>query len=282
MEKVSALNFDNFLDYLNYVVSPASHFKSRPKTLEQWAARLGYKSSSILSMVLKGQRIPSHDLIASIAFDLDLSEDEARYLQLLVQLEKEKRKNKDCSKTLQYLNKLKSHGSFNRISLDEFSYISEWHFFAIKNLIFLEDFKEDYDWISYQLRGKIQPNKVKSSIEQLVKMGVLARDKKGNLKKPSKGYSTGDTIPSSAIRSHHKEMISRGRESIDEVEMALRQISSLTLAMNDDEISDAKNKIIEFCKEFNSTFAKDKSADSVYQLNIQFFPHTLVKKCKLQ
>ncbi|MEH0861001.1 DUF4423 domain-containing protein [Halobacteriovorax sp. DPLXC-1] len=282
MEKVSALNFDNFLDYLNYVVSPASHFKSRPKTLEQWATRLGYKSSSILSMVLKGQRVPSHDLIASIAFDLDLSEDEARYLQLLVQLEKEKRKNKDCSRTLQYLNKLKSHGTFNRISLDEFSYISQWHFFAIKNLVLLEDFREDYDWISNQLRKKVQPSKVKSSIEQLVKMGVLKRDKDGNLKKPTKGYSTGDTIPSSAIRSHHKEMISRGHESIDEIEMALRQISSLTLAIGDDDISKAKDKIIEFCQEFNHTFAKDKNADSIYQLNIQFFPHTLVKKGKQQ
>lgn len=275
MEKLSVLHFENYLDYLNYIVSPVSQVENRPKTLELWAKRLGYKSPSSLSMVIKGQRLPSHDLVVAMAFDLDLSEEEGRYLQLLVQLEKEKRKKKDVSRTLEFLKKIKKHKSYNNIDLAEFEYISQWYFLAIKNLVATKWFVEDYDWIAKQLKGKITATTARDATIKMIQIGVLIRNENGHLCWPNEGISTGNDIPSAAIRNHHKEMMTRASEALEEVDIELRQLSSLTLAVSSEKITEAKGKILAFFNEFNDQYAVQAGGDHVYQLNIQFFPHAL-------
>lgn len=275
MENITVLQFDNFCDYISYVVSPASHYRDRPRTLYEWAGRMGYKSPSILSMVMKGQRLPSQDLLVAIAFDLNLSDEESRYLQLLVQLEKEIKKNKDISKTLSYLKKLRGHRNYGTINTNEFAYISNWYYFAVKNLVATKNFKEDYCWISKQFNSKITPAQARQAIVRMLEIGVLTRCENGHLKLPLDGLNTGNDIPSQAFRSHQKEMMERAKEALEEVEMGLRQISSLTLAMNKSKLPSAKKKILEFFEEFSDEFGLKNDADEVFQLNVQFFPHTL-------
>ena len=62
-QKISIFNFDNYLDFLKVVAQPKEAAESSKLTLEDWAKKLGYRSPSSLSMVLKGQRLPSQDML---------------------------------------------------------------------------------------------------------------------------------------------------------------------------------------------------------------------------
>ena len=89
-QKISIFNFDNYLDFLKVVAQPKDSAETNKLTLEDWAKRLGYRSPSSLSMVLKGQRLPSQDMLQAISEDLKLNQFEIQYLELLVKLEKQK------------------------------------------------------------------------------------------------------------------------------------------------------------------------------------------------
>ncbi len=55
--------------------------------------------------------------------------------------------------------------------------------------------------------------------------------------------------------------------------MEQRQFNSLTLRVDPQKLPEMKAAILRFAKEFHSEFESD-SADSIYQLSLQFFEHT--------
>jgi hypothetical protein len=90
VDGLSVFDFDSHVDFLGAVA--AAYLKgARRLTLDQWVARLGYRSPRSVAMVLKGQRLPSLSLVLAIGRDLKLSRPEQRYLELLVHLAKQQR-----------------------------------------------------------------------------------------------------------------------------------------------------------------------------------------------
>jgi uncharacterized protein (TIGR02147 family) len=64
-----------------------------------------------------------------------------------------------------------------------------------------------------------------------------------------------------------------GIQKIDEIEIELRDFSSLTLVIDPQKINEAKQVIKEFRKKMTSLSMQDNPQE-VYQLAIQFFPLT--------
>lgn len=274
-QKISIFNFDNYLDFLKVVAQPKEAAESSKLTLEDWAKKLGYRSPSSLSMVLKGQRLPSQDMLQAISEDLQLNQFEIQYLELLVKLEKQKRRNKDITKTLEkiYALNTQKQNSFY-VSHAHFSYISDWYHFAIKQLVSSPNFQEDADWISKRLRKKVSPAKVKEAIDNLIKLGVLYRDTNDNLKSTGKGIEVPNAdVASAALRNHHKGMIQRALESIDEQSIDERYLNAITLQIDPEQQARAKEFITQFLREFAKQFSAN-SSNQVNQLNVQFFQHT--------
>lgn len=269
---LTIFNFDNYKDYLGYI-SKLEKQKSDSSPLVSWAKRLGFNSPSSLTMVLKGQRIPSKDLIQALIFDLKLNPEESRYFELLIRLEKLKRKNADISIVLRELSKFNQNNK-HAISLQEFEYISDWHFLAIKQLVKTSDFTEDLVWISKKLKGKVSPAQVKNSIQILINLGILGRRKDGQLFVSRESIESSNDIPSAAIKEHHKQMLKRALEAVDEQDVSLRQINSMTFRIDPKRIDAAKEKVLQFIYEFNDEYGMDKVGGELYQLNVQLFGHT--------
>lgn len=274
-QNISIFNFDNYLDFLKVVAQPKDSADDQKLTLETWAKRLGYRSPSSLSMVLKGQRLPSQEMLQALSDDLNLNQFEIQYLELLVKLEKQKRRNKDITKTLEKIYSLNTQkqNSFY-VSHAHFSYISDWYHFAIKQLASSPDFREDAEWISKRLRKKVSPAKVKEAIDNLVKLGALYRDTQSKLSSTGKGIEVPNAdVASAALRNHHKGMIHRALESIDEQDIHERYLNAITLKIDPENKTQAKEFITQFLREFAKQFSAN-SSKQVYQLNVQFFQHT--------
>lgn len=271
--KISLFDFDDYRDFLIKVGMPDGLYSHTSNNLQAWAKRLGYKSPSSLTMVLKGQRSPSFDMIRALSDDLKMNSKEKQYFELLVQLEKANKKNKDPKEILLKISSLNSEKNSISLGLKEFSAISEWYFLAIKQLISTPGFIEDDDWIYKKLRKKVTPSQIKNALNIMTEMETIGRDSNGMLIVLKEGLLTTNDVPSSAIKRHHFGMINRALEAIDEQDVNERQVTSLTMKIKNKDILEAKKCIFDFIKDFNEKFSTS-DANELFQLNMQFFKHT--------
>ncbi len=272
LEKLKAIQFKNFQDYFQYRLQReflASDGLKRTN-LEQFAKLLGYSSASSISMIFSGERLPSSELLDAISHHWKLSREEDQYIRNLVQLEKLRKKGRN---TEQVLGKLSHFKDTYKVSLKQFSMMRDWYHIAIQSLISTFDFREDYSWISRRLRKKVSPAQVKKSIEIMTELGIVNRNADGQLEILNQTLETTHEIPSEAIRAHHKGMMNRAIEAVDEQEVRSRHFNSLTLKFDSKEMAKAKSDILQFVNEFNSEFEAEES-NQIYQLNVQLFEHT--------
>lgn len=271
--RISLFDFDDYRDYLVKVGMPDGLYSHTSNNLQSWALRLGYKSPSSLTMVIKGQRSPSFEMINALAEDLSMDMKEKQYLMLLVQLEKANKKKKDTKEILEKIAELNAGSNSISLGLKEFSAISEWYFLAIKQLISTPNFVEDEDWIFKKLRKKVTPSQIKNALNIMMEMETIGRDENGKLVVLKEGLLTTNDVPSSAIKRHHFGMINRALEAIEEQSVKERQVTSVTMKVKPEDVDAAKKYIFDFIKDFNEKFSTTE-ADDLYQLNMQFFRHT--------
>jgi len=205
-------------------------------------------------------------LLESLGKDLNLDIVERRFLQLLVQLEKQRDRNADTRSTLQEMHELAPAGTQRlAVDLQQFEMIAEWYHIVIKQMAGAPGFREDGVWIAGRLGNKITPAQAVKALETLRTCGFLGAS--------DRGIETPRDIPSAALRAHHLGMLERAQEALVEQDVSEREISSLTLRLERARIEEAKAWLRKMKVEFDQEFGCPESED-VFQLNIQFFGHT--------
>ena len=275
MEKTNVFEFEDYRSFLRAKVDEVIYSPSGMKrgNLERLAQKLGYKSPSSLSMILKGERIPSDNLVNELMEYWGLVAAEKEYFRTLVQLEKVRKKGKDCAPLIARLKKMNKRGESFQFSEQEFQHIRAWHYLVIKELAYTPDFQEDPAWIAKKLRKKITPSEAKEALEVLERLNILKRGADGKLRPAVAFTETSHDVPSFAIRQHHKGMLLRATEALEEQTPAKRHFGSLTLRIDPKKIPAIKEQLIQFLKNFHFDH-EDPNANAVYQLSLQLFEHT--------
>ena len=70
----------------------------------------------------------------------------------LVEIEKNIEKGKDIQKLLEKAKSLSGKSEYQKVSLEQFSLVSDWYCYAVKALIARKDFVNDLDWMERALR----------------------------------------------------------------------------------------------------------------------------------
>ena len=270
--KISVFDFRDFKDYLNAVGFPDGNYNHQSNTLSKWAKRLGYRSPSSLTMVLKGQRLPSQEMVRTLIDDLKLQGREKEYFELLVEHDRLQKRKKSSDAVLSRLSKLSNKTEYFQMDMSQFNTISKWYYLVIKQLVSAPDFIEDIDWMVKKLKRKVTAAQVKKAIADLETLGFIRRQD-GKIIKSNQASMTTNDIPSSAIKEHHSGMMQMAAEALYEQPIEKRQISSLTFKMDPQKLSIAKEELMNFLKDFNEKYS-DERAFEVYQLNLQLFSHT--------
>ncbi|AUN98410.1 hypothetical protein C0V70_09895 [Bacteriovorax stolpii] len=275
---MSEYNFTEFKDFFEYNLKKYNRDSEGVKifTLNDLSKRLGYKSPSLLSMIATGRRLPSNEILEVLFEEWKIEKNQREIIRIRLEIEKRMRKNKPAGLLLERLAKIDKKSKYQMIDLDAFNSIKEWHNLVLQMLVSTPDFKEDYTQISYLLKRKVTPSQVRKGIETLLKVGLIKRNPKtGELESatPDSSNETTHDIPSEAIREHHKGMIARALEAVEEQSVHERHLNALTLKFNKDKTDEAKAFILNFVKDFNSKFY-DHASNDIHQLNVQFFGHT--------
>lgn len=275
---MTVFEFEDFRSYLNYVRDHYPGLK-RPITLERWAKKLNYRSPRSIAMVLKGQRLPSEDLVLAFSNDLKHSESERRYFELLVR--KERHKEQIPTVVLEELQRLNPRLLKRKpIESDLFRYVADWQNYVILQLFSTPEFLklegDLVEWIERRLGGKLQRGAIEKALELLEKLKFLERDAaSGKLQLSSQDpFMAGEEVPSAAGRKHLTEQMEQAAHALHNQSLHDREFTSLTLRIRRDKVPEIKKAIREFRDRFDKDFFDDHGND-VCQMNLQFFFHTV-------
>ena len=219
--------------------------KTNPQFSLRAFARMVNVSPAVLSRILSGKRKLTFSLATRIADALALAPDQRIFST-----------NYTCATS-------------SDLSVDCFTAMKDWYHYAITQLILLEEFREDHKWIAKMLG--ISELESKIAIDRLLKLEVLDRDVSGNLFKTNMHLATSTEIAASGIKHFQKEILKKAMQALDSTDSGERNISSLTIAINENNLAEAKKEIRRF-KQRMSELLTSGDKTRVYNLGVHLFP----------
>lgn len=223
--------------------------KNTAYSLRSLAKNIGVAPST-LSQILSGKRELSLSTANKCFKYFGTSENQAREILLTVS------------------GKKKNDFSYHQLALDEFHLISHWYHFAIVSLGELPHKRKTPLWISRRLNIKI--TEAKEALERLERLGLIEREGQ-DFKNTNKTLNISSEQGHQAIRQHHHQVLCKAQESLDEVSPQKRDISSTTMAIDPENLKQAKQKIARFREEMMELLKEGKKS-KIYSLAIQLFP----------
>ncbi|MBT3181331.1 MAG: TIGR02147 family protein [Deltaproteobacteria bacterium] len=274
-------NEPSVFDYLDYRKFLKDLYKSKKAVSGTFSHRVfvrkcGFSSPNFLKLVMDGKRDLGKNAKAKIIQALCKRQLEKDYLDALISFEQAKTNN-DRSKALDEITRIQHRTKVRDISTFQYEYLSKWYYVALRELVMLDDFKEDPAWINKTLGTRLAPNTITNIIEKLTELGFLTRDKNKRLKQVDKSIVCDPKIFSSAVINYHKEMIEKSKESIDVSKSIHRDISGVTFPIDQDTFEKIRKKIHKFRQEIHAIASSAEAHDAVYQFNFQLFNLTEVK-----
>lgn len=243
--------------------------KNNPSYSMRAFARFLEIDSSNLSAILKGKRgLPPHRA------------DEVACKISLTAFEKKKFINSTYQKKYKLNDIKKKHSSFEVLNEDlHYDLIAKWEYFAVFELLKTKvDNVLDIKWVSNRL--SISKDRALSVVSTLDELGFISI-KENTFNLNFKNLDTTFDISSLALKEAHKESLEIGINKLNEIDISKRDFSSLSLALNKEQIPVIKSLIREFQDKIYSFLdSENKQAQEVYMLNTQFFPLTEEERSK--
>jgi uncharacterized protein (TIGR02147 family) len=237
-----------------------------------WARKINLKSSSMLSMVLTGERLPSKALIKKIAVYMELSLEEEEYLITLINL---KKIVKNPRLTV-YLNS-DSYKSKSTNSEDLFlSPIT----FIIKELIDSSPRGGvNANWLKKTLLIQHHKYNLDNVISELIEKEIIAKNENGQLEVVENNILK--VIGSSdQIKNFHNATLEISKQAFETSHKDQRTFHTSFVKLKKDRLEEAKRRIQEFQRELTSFIEDGEVEDDtiLYQVNLQLFPISKVIK----
>ena len=157
---------------------------------------------------------------------------------------------------------------FKELEADSFHLISEWYHYGILNLTEVEGFTLEAKVIAQRLG--ITATEVRVAIERLKRLGML-KDENGSLVRSEKRLTTSVDIPSSAIRSSHRERLKLAINAIESVPVSERDFSTIMFASSPEFLVEAKKRTQKFRRSLLALASEFKKTQ-VFTVNVQIFP----------
>ncbi len=233
----------------------AEKIKKNPQFSLRAFARLVDVSPAVLSRILSGKRKLTFNLAVRIADALVLGPIERDTLYSFFTGAASERSDEDRHE--------------KELSIDCFNAMKEWYHYGITQLLYIEAFQEDPKWIAKML--SITELEAKLAVDRLLRLEILDRDENGRLYRTAAHLSTSTDIASAGIRHFQKQILEKSIYSLEHDELSERDITSITIAINEERIPEAKKEIMRFRKRM-AEFLGEGEKTRVYNLGIHLIP----------
>lgn len=266
-----------YTDYREWIRDAFEDFKKR-KSVVSWrymAMKLDADPGNLLR-VSQSKIHLSVNLIKPMAEFFDLDEKETAYWTELVHFGRAK----TDSEALNHYEKMQMLKGIplKRLAKKELEFYRHWYYNAIRSIVGICKFKDDYEGLAESCTPAITVEQAKEAVQLLHDLNMISTDRDGYWKVNDTFVSTGGNWRSEAVRAFQQETIRLAGESLERHAPPLRDISTVTMTFNMDDIALIREKIKEFRSELLRLSQEGTGDNTVFQLNVQLFPLGFVKK----
>jgi uncharacterized protein (TIGR02147 family) len=156
-----------------------------------------------------------------------------------------------------------------KISIAQFSMISDWPFYAVLSLLQVPDFKWDDEWIA----DRLGVSKARAQlIMKVLTHSDMVEEVNGRYKQKPKPIVVENKNPSQSARSFNRRLIQKALESIDNTAFHERDVSSIVFAMDPSLVEYAIERIRNFRRSLSRELEMLGEPQEAYALSVQLFP----------
>jgi uncharacterized protein (TIGR02147 family) len=248
------------IDYLNKELEKRQK-KNKSYSRRAFAASLAMDPSTLIK-ILSGKRKITFSMAKKIVETLPI-EESLRKILLLSYADSNK----------EY--RIEEHDYFVPDPSLSATLMSKWEYYAILSYLEIDN---TYNIAAIADALNTDEDTVALIVENLVKLEVVhVQDEKLILS--GKRLTAPAAFNREALINVHKENIQKSIDALERLTKEERDISGMTFAMSFSKYTEAIEMIKTFRRSFEAFLvAPENEADSVYRLNIQFFPLTQSKK----
>jgi uncharacterized protein (TIGR02147 family) len=233
----------------------------------------------LFSKVISGQRNISSKMIPRFVEAFSLGEREAAYFSVLVRLNQARlisQKKKLLDELLRF--KMRKVKVVNELQA---GFYSEWYHSAVRELLNVYP-RATPDFISRIIRPEVSAAKVRKSIDLLIDLGMIKKNKSGEFELCSQMQTTGATFKNIEVNHFLKESIRLSLDVQDRFKSDEYNLSSVSFSISDQRYPELVQRIRDFRKSMMEFIEEDKQAERAYQMNIQLFPLAIKKSDKAE
>jgi uncharacterized protein (TIGR02147 family) len=263
-------SFDSFRALL--LAEFAKRTQRRPQYSLRAFARFLDVEPSILSKILRGKVAITSERVTRLAPRLGLSDEDAkRYIEAL-----RKEKNRAAVAPAAIFDG--TYGA-SQMSLARCQSGAEWHHFAILELIKIQGFRPDAEWIAATLG--ISREETENAVTKLKRLGLLEITDNGEWRNNSENGENAATgsrhqdpspVHDGPIVRHH-DLLDRAKAAVETVPLELRDQASVTFAIDAALVPEIKQRLLAFrCSLAEFIEKKSKEKNHVYVLTCSLFP----------
>lgn len=210
-----------------------------------------------VSHLLSGKRKPSQKFVKNLFKRLNASPKEQEVILSSIKSSKVESE------------KLSAIAHYHQIALDSFKVLADWYHYAILEMTSVKSFKSNFAWIANQLDLSVP--EVQQAVERLIRLELLEEKGKSLVKTKSFVTNYDEGYTSSALKKLQRDLMLKALEAIDFTPSEDKDITSMTMAIDESKIPEAKKKIKKFRREL-CAFLEDGAQTRVFNLGIQLYP----------
>ena len=273
--EITVFNFVNYRTFFKTVYEDLkfhdSHFSYR--TIQKMA---GFShNSNHFWQILEGRRPISESAAMKYGKVFGLNSRELKYLKLMVKFDLAKNDD-EKNKILDSMKKFRNFASNHLESLQTYDMFSDWYLPILWEMVALENFREDYKWISQECYYTISPSLVEKGMKKLLKLGLLVR-KDGKLVKSVQDVTEGDPkesgpnpIIATAHRNYLRQSIAMSVNALEQRPINQRLFVASTMLMSKKEVLIVREQLLNIIQNINKQ-SNETGKERLYQLNLQYF-----------
>jgi uncharacterized protein (TIGR02147 family) len=267
---------EKIFKYIDYRKFLSDYYSEKKKTTHffsyrYFSNRANIKSPVFLKQVIEGQRNLTLQAIEKFIGALNLNKKEATFFRHLVQFNQSKtafEKQEHYSVMLSMIDYVNEH----RLTADQYVYFEKWHNSAVRELVCLHDFHDNWDLLAKSLRPAITPKDAKQSVQLLVRLNLVKKQKNGVYKQTNSAITSVGEMLSLARRSFNSTMLLLARDSNESLPPDARNISGITMGISKACYDVLLAELAAFKERIVSIVNRDEESSRVYQFNFQLFP----------
>lgn len=160
------------------------------------------------------------------------------------------------------------------LAKEELTYLRQWWTVIIRSLMDINQGRTDAAAIAQSLIPPITEKQAKESIALLKSLGFLRKISSERVELVDAHLNIRGPEKAKAIREFQAQVMQVGARSLESIDPKRRDISTLTMSVDEECFEDIKQMIHEFRNQLQIRVNECTKAQRVMQLNLAFFPVT--------